>query len=169
MTERPDSRGERLEIRPARPGDDEVLAGIIRAGMAEFGICGGAGPGADPEIDRVAEAFGGPGAAYFVVERDGRVEGGGGIGPLEGAPDDVCELRKMYFLPPLRGRGAGWRVLELCLEAAGARGYRRCCLATLTGMQRARRLYEAAGFVPREGPLGDPGHAGCDRWYEREL
>ena len=38
---------------------------------------------------------------------DGRVVGGGGIAPLAGGDPDVCELRKMYFLPSLRGLGAG--------------------------------------------------------------
>jgi putative acetyltransferase len=49
-------------------------------------------------------------AAYFVVEDGGRQLGGGGIGPLAGAGDEVCELHNKYFLPELRGRGIGPRM-----------------------------------------------------------
>jgi putative acetyltransferase len=154
-------------IRLARPADDPVLAAIVRAGMAEFGICGG--PADDPEVDAMSRAFGGPRAAYFVAESGERVLGGGGIGPLPGGPDDACELRKMYLAPEARGLGAGLRLLEACLAAARARGYRSCRLATLARMERARRLYERAGFRPVDAPVPGAGHAGCDRWYALDL
>nr|WP_322619044.1 GNAT family N-acetyltransferase [Arenimonas daejeonensis] len=44
--------------------------------------------------------------------------GGGGVAPLDGGPEGVCELRKMYFLPELRGRGAGATLMAHCLDAA---------------------------------------------------
>jgi putative acetyltransferase len=58
-----------------------------------------------------------PHSAYFVVERDGEVIGGGGVAPLQNADPDVCELRKMYFLPEARGIGAGTAMMQRCLDA----------------------------------------------------
>lgn len=156
-----------VAIRPVRAADDAALAAIIRAGMGEFGLCGG--PADEPEVDAISRAFGGPRSAFFVAEADGRVLGGGGIGPLAGGPDDACELRKMYLAPDARGRGAGRRLLEACLGAARARGYRTCRLATLGRMERARRLYERSGFLPAEEEIRGTGHAGCDRWYSLDL
>lgn len=46
-----------------------------------------------------------PGHAYWVVEYEGEVVGGGGIAPLAGSESDICELQKMYFLPAIRGKG----------------------------------------------------------------
>ncbi len=157
-----------LTFRPVRPSDDPALAVIIRSGMAEFGICG-EGPAGDPELESISSAYSGPRAAYFVVESSGQVLGGGGIGPIQGVPDDVCELRKMYLTPAARGLGAGRRLLDLCLEAARARGYRRCHLATLGRMERARHMYDRAGFRLLDHEVPGSGHLGCDTWYSREL
>ena len=96
------------------------------------------------------------------------VVGGGGVGALTGEPG-VCELRKMYFLPEVRGKGAGRRLLETCLAAARDLGYQNCYLETLTGMDAAQRLYESLGFTRLDGAMGATGHFGCDRWYARPL
>ncbi|MFZ2507900.1 MAG: GNAT family N-acetyltransferase [Steroidobacteraceae bacterium] len=156
-------------IRPIRPADDEAMAAIIREVMTSCGACGPGFSINDPEVAAMSAYYPGPRAAFFVVESEGRVLGGGGIAPLTGADEDICELRKMYFLPVLRGRGLGARLLHHCLDSARARGYRRCYLETLTGMDAAQRLYTSAGFKPLRGPLGSAGHSGCDRHYLLEL
>ena len=67
--------------------------------MPEFGADGPGFAIHDAEVDAMYEAYARPRSAYFVVERGGKVIGGGGIAPLENGEADVCELRKMYFLP----------------------------------------------------------------------
>ncbi len=156
-------------IRPIRPADDSAMAAIIREVMTSFGACGPGYSINDPEVDAMSAYYPEPRAAFFVVEQAGRVLGGGGIAPLTGADEDICELRKMYFLPALRGRGIGARLLRHCLDAARERDYRRCYLETLTGMDAAQRLYEKMGFKPLGGPLGTSGHSGCDRHYMMEF
>lgn len=145
------------------------MAAIIREVMASFGACGPGFAINDPEVGAMSANYPEPRAAFFVVEERGRVLGGGGIAPLAGADAEVCELRKMYFLPEARGRGLGQRMLRQCLDAARARGYRRCYLETLTGMDAAQKLYLKSGFKPLCGPLGNTGHFGCDRHYLLEL
>ena len=117
----------------------------------------------------MAAAYARPRCAYFVIERDGVVCGGGGVAPLEGADAAVCELRKMYFLPSLRGLGAGAALMAWCLEAARHLGFRQCYLETLRGMDAAQKLYERSGFARIEGPMGATGHFGCNRFYLRGL
>ena len=156
-------------IRPIEARDDAAMAAIIRGVMPEFGACGSGFAINDPEVDWMHRAYSSPRAAYFVVEVDGEVVGGGGVAPLEGGDADTCELRKMYFLPSLRGMGAGAAVMARSLEAARAIGFRRCYLETLCGMDAAMRLYERTGFRRIDGPLGATGHGGCDMWYLREL
>jgi len=154
-----------LSIRPIRPGDDAAIAAVIRAVMPEFGACGHGFAINDPEVDWMSRAYAEPRHAYFVVERDGIVLGGGGIAPLAGGDGDTCELRKMYFLREARGLGAGAALMATCLDAARAAGFARCYLETLTGMDAAMRLYERSGFRRIDGPLGATGHGGCDRFY----
>ena len=156
-------------IRPIEPRDDAAMAAIIRAVMPEFGADGPGFAIHDAEVDAMCAAYAQPRCSYFVVERDGVVVGGGGVAPLAGGEADVCELRKMYFLPQARGIGAGTAMMQRCLDAARAHGFRRCYLETLTGMDAAQALYQRSGFVPICAPLGGTGHHGCDRWFIREL
>lgn len=158
-----------FELRPIRAADDAAVASIIRTVMPEFGASGPGFAIGDPEVDWMHRAYSAPRSAYFVVERDGDVCGGGGVAPLEGGDADTCELRKMYFLPELRGLGAGAALMARCLDAARGFGFRRCYIETLTGMDAAMRLYERTGFRRIEAPLGATGHGGCDRHYLLEF
>lgn len=156
-------------IRSITPDDDAAMAAIIRTVMPEFGA-GGAGFAInDPEVDFMHRAYSAPRNRYFVVEVDGAVAGGAGVAPLEGGDEDTCELRKMYFLPAARGRGAGAAMMAHCLKAAREFGFRRCYLETLRGMDGAMKLYERSGFVRIDAPMGDTGHGGCNTFYLLEL
>ncbi len=158
-----------FSIRPITPADDAAVAGIIRTVMPEFGASGPGFAIHDPEVGFMSHAYAAPRSVYFVVERDGAVQGGGGIAPLAGAAVDLCELRKMYFLPGLRGAGAGAALMARCLEAARGFGFRRCYIETLTGMDAAQALYLKSGFARIDAPLGATGHHGCNRFYLRDL
>jgi putative acetyltransferase len=156
-------------IRPIEPRDDAAIAAVIRSVMPEFGADGPGFAIHDAEVDSMSAAYARQRAAYFVIELDGEVQGGAGIAPLDGGENDVCELRKMYFLPALRGLGAGRAAIVRCLETARELGFRRCYLETLTGMDAAQRLYLANGFRPIDAAMGATGHHGCNRFYLREL
>lgn len=158
-----------FNIRPITAADDVAVARIIRGVMPEFGADGPGFAIHDPEVDAMSAAYDRPGAAYFVVELDGRVQGGGGVAPLDGGPEGVCELRKMYFLPALRGLGAGAALMQRCLAEARALGFRQVYLETLRGMDAAQKLYERTGFRRLDGPLGATGHFGCNRFYLLDL
>ena len=153
------------QIRPIRAADDPAMAAIIREVMTSFGAYGPGYSINDPEVNAMSAHYPEPRAAFFVVEIGGRVLGGGGIGPLAGADADICELRKMYLLPELRGRGLGEKMLRRCLDAARERGYRRCYLETLTVMEPAQKLYVKSGFRLLHEALGATGHSGCNRFY----
>ena len=158
-----------VSIRPIRADDDAAMAAVIRTVMPEFGATGCGFAISDPEVDWMSKAYAEARHAYFVVERDGVVLGGGGIAPLAGGDVDVCELRKMYFLPEARGIGAGAAMMARCLDAARDAGFRRCYLETLTGMDAAMRLYERSGFRRIDAPMGATGHGGCNTFYLLDL
>ncbi len=158
-----------FEIRPIRTDDDAAMADVIRTVMPEFGATGSGFAISDPEVDWMSRAYAAPRHAYFVLERDGRVLGGAGVAPLAGGDADVCELRKMYFLPEARGSGAGAAMMARCLDAARSLGFTRCYLETLTGMDAAMRLYERSGFHRIDDAMGATGHGGCNRFYLLDL
>ncbi|MCF8247381.1 MAG: GNAT family N-acetyltransferase [Saprospiraceae bacterium] len=158
-------------LRPIQPADNQQVARIIRTVMTEFGAVGEGYSILDPEVDSMCEAYSGLRSVFFVVAKNdsGEVLGCGGIGPLTGSDEDVCELKKMYFYPALRGLGFGKKMVSLCLEKARALGYRRCYLETCARMEQANQLYQKMGFEKICGPMGATGHCSCDAWYVREV
>ena len=124
-----------LRIRHIRPDDDPAVTRVIRTVMPSFGAQGPGFALSDPEVSAMYEAYQAPRSDYWVVvDADDQVVGCGGYAPLVGGPADTAELRKMYFLPELRGAGMGARLLAHVLRSARAAGFTRCYLETLTGI-----------------------------------
>ncbi len=156
-------------LRPIKISDNPAMAQIIREVMTEFGTVGEGYSINDPEVDQMYEAYDHPKARFYVFEKGGRVLGGGGIAPLEGGSSEVCELKKMYFYPELRGLGLGKKLLIQCLDAARELGYEQCYLETVVRMEKANVLYQKMGFRRLENAMGCTGHSGCDAWYVLKL
>lgn len=158
-----------VRIRPIEPGDNPVIAQIIRETLAEFGANHPGTVYFDPSTDTLYELFRQPGSYYNIAEINGRIEGGGGIFPTEGLPADTCELVKMYLLPEARGTGLGTRLIETCLEQARERGYKKVYLETMNELKAALKVYARLGFRYLDGPMGNSGHFGCPLWMLRDL
>ncbi|PUZ27258.1 putative acetyltransferase [Chitinophaga costaii] len=155
-----------ITIRNITPGDNAVLANIIRMALREHNM---ARPGTvftDPTTDHLYQLYQAQRSAYFVAEGNGQVVGGAGIGPLEG---DVCELQKMYLSPQSRGQGLGKKLILHCLHFAKTNGYTQCYLETAPELEKAVKVYAHLGFRDLPGPLGNTGHFGCDRWMMIDL
>ena len=153
-----------LTIRLLQPEDEPAIAQVIRDVSAEHGLTGAKGYGvADPGLDHLYPLYQGTGRAYWVItDPQGKILGGGGIAPLQGAKESVCELQKMYFLPQLRGKGLGRRLILQALAFARESGYRSCYLETTSVLDRATHLYQQLGFRPLTEPMGNTGHCGCE-------
>lgn len=80
----------------------------------------------------------------FIAERDGVIVGS--VFLMKGDAPDVAKLRLLYVDPSARGLGLGARLVNACVEAARARGYRKLTLWTNDVLKSARRIYQAAGF-----------------------
>ena len=138
-----------LAVRRARPDDEGPLLPIhLATWTAEVSP----GPTPDPS-EPVLE----PGSSLddvLVAERDGAVVGYVRLhqsGPLP-SHAHVLTVNGLAVAPELQGAGVGRALLQAALEDAGARGARKVSLRVLAPNVRARRLYEACGFV-EEGVL----------------
>src|ERR1700744_1363265 len=176
-----------MHIRDILPEDNGPLALIVRNALAEFGANKPGTVFFDPTTDPLYELFQTAGSKYFVAvgEADGAmghaagaaqtggevaaVLGGAGIFPSTGLPPDTCELCKMYLHPDARGRGLGGQLIRRCLDAARTLGYKKVYLETMPELRQALAVYERFGFRYLDGPLGNTGHFGCDRWMLLEL
>ena len=161
--------GVKPTIRPIENDDNAVVADIIRLVMTEFEAVGCGYSISDAEVDDMYTAYSSDRSAFYVVELNGKVLGCGGFGPLNGAEEDTCELRKMYFRSELRGFGVGTKLLERCLDKATRVGFKICYLETMDNMKQARQLYGKHGFSYLDKPMGNTGHTSCGTWMKREL
>jgi len=156
-------------IREVQLKDNAQLAGLIKQVMTEIGAIGEGYSINDPEVQAMSQNYVGPRARYFVLVDGDQVLGGGGFAQLIDATEDVCELRKMYFLPAARGLGKAQEMLNLIFGEAKAAGYTKMYLETIVGADKAIALYERNDFRKISCTQGNTGHSGCDTFYEREL
>ncbi|MCC4225393.1 bifunctional helix-turn-helix transcriptional regulator/GNAT family N-acetyltransferase [Vibrio campbellii] len=155
-------QAEEYVLRPLTKADNSQVADVIRKVSAEYGLTADKGYGvADPTLDDMYSVYDQQGAAYWVVEYQAEIVGGGGFAPLAGEPN-VCELQKMYFLPQTRGHGLAKRIVALSLQLAKQFGYQQCYLETTECLREAVGLYEKLGFEHLDAPLGQTGHDACE-------
>lgn len=152
-----------LRLRPLQEKDNPAIARVIREVSAEFGLTADKGyTVADPNLDVLFQLYSQPRHAYWVVEQDGQVVGGGGVAPLSCSDPDICELQKMYFLPGIRGKGLARQLALAALDFAREQGFTRCYLETTAFLKDAIALYERLGFTHIDTPLGCTGHVDCE-------
>ena len=156
-------------IRTIEPEDNQALALVVRNTLAEFGANKPGTVYFDPTTDALCEVFQKPRSIYYVVLKDDKIIGGGGIYPTDGLPGDTCELVKMYLLPEARGIGLGKLLIEKCLEFAKEASYENVYLETMPELIIAVPMYEKMGFSYLKAPLGNSGHDGCGIWMTKLL
>jgi len=157
-----------LLIRPIESRDNAEMARIIRAALTEFGANKPGTVFFDPTTDDLTELFKKERSVYYVAEQNGILLGGAGIYPTEGLPERMVELVKMYLRPDARGKGLGEQLVLKAINHARECGYATIYLESMPELKNALGLYEKLGFRYLDGPLGESGHFGCDRWMLRD-
>ncbi len=158
-----------MDIRPIESRDNEALAKVIRAALAEFGANKPGTVYFDPTTDALFELFRTPGSYYYVATLDEKVVGGCGIFPTENLPQGTCELVKLYVAKEARGTGLGKQLMEKSMSWAKENGYTQVYLESMPELKKAVSIYEKVGFQPLDHPLGNSGHDGCDIWMLKAL
>ena len=143
-----------VEFRPARvdAGDGQVLAQAMAAEIAVL-YDGLDQNGADMPKAGPAE-LGPPGGGFWVGYVDGFPACCGGIKQL---PDPgACEIKKMYVVPALRGRGVAHRLLGFLEGRAMDLGHRVARLDTGHHQPDAQHIYASSGYVEIANFNGNP-------------
>jgi putative acetyltransferase len=151
-----------LSLRPATNADCDAVKRLVFGVLADYDLATDTG-GTDADLDDIEGHYLARGGVFEVVEGPGgEVLGTIGLYPLD---EEMVELRKMYFLPSLRGRGLGRRLLERMIAIAKQKGYRRIYLETASRLEEAVHLYESVGFRPFE----EKHTPRCDQAFVLEL
>lgn len=112
---------------------------------------------ADPEV------LSPPGGGFLIIEVDGLPGACGGFKLF----DRACgEIKRMYVVPELRGRGLGLVLLNALEERLRSAGYTLARLDTGDRQPHARRLYLGAGYHEISDYNANPLAA---YWFEKSL
>jgi GNAT superfamily N-acetyltransferase len=109
------------------------------------------------------EDFSPPGGSFLVGFEDGQAICCGGVKPL---PDGACEIKRMYVVPEVRGRGVAKALLVALEDEARALGYAVARLDTGPHQPHAERMYRAAGYADVENFNANPF---ASYWGEKRL
>lgn len=82
---------------------------------------------------------------FLVAIADGRVVGSGAIRRLN---DDICELKRMWFLKDYRGQGLATKMTQILLDFARKTTYKKIRLDITDAQKQAQalKLYKRLGF-----------------------
>ena len=136
-------------VDPAAPPGSDLIEAMIESLVPLYGRIDGAGmPSASPED------FSPPGGVFLAgFGEDGTPVCGGGVKRLE---DGVCEIKRMYVAPEVRGRGVARELLVALEDAARGLGYRTVRLDTGPKQPHAEALYRSAGYIVIPDYNGNP-------------
>ena len=117
--------------------------------------------GTDRDLVDIAASYQRPGGAFRVLaDASGNIAGCGGLYPQR---EREAEIRKMYLIPAMRGKGLGLTLLRNLVDIARAKGVERITLETKTVLREAIAMYQRFGF--REIHL-EHRTPRCDRAFE---
>jgi len=133
-----------VEIRAARAADEDELRRIYLATWSWL-----SSPLPVPPSHTTFFAPDRPPEQFLVAELDGRVAGFVRVAPSTPfeSTRHVLMVRGISVDPAFQGRGVGRALVEGAIAEASRRGGRRLTLRVFEANERARRLYEAAGFL----------------------
>ena len=132
-----------ISIRAATNKDCEHVQNLVFGVLAEYGL-EPAPDGIDRDLSDIEEHYIRRGGTFEVLEdREGNLVGTVGLYPFS---EGKIELRKMYFLPEIRGKGLGKKTLIRMINFARDKGYDQMVLETASVLKEAIGLYKSFGF-----------------------
>ena len=161
--------GEQYKIRKIERKDNSAMALIIKDVFDELKAPKEGTAYGDNAVNDLFSTYQTPKSAYFVVGKNDTIFGGAGIAPLANQEANICELQKMYFLPEIRFKGLGAKLLQVCMAQAFEFGFEGCYLETLPSMKAAQKLYQKFNFKYIEKALGCTGHSSCPVYMFKKL
>jgi GNAT superfamily N-acetyltransferase len=131
-------------VRPPAPGEEAMLAALMRAMEAHYGIA--VAPGVAERAAATLCRGEGPGHC-LVAPSEGHLAGAAFCSDLFPGPGlaSVVYLKDLFVMAEARGRGIGAALMRAVAAAAQARGALRLEWATGADNLAARRFYAALG------------------------
>lgn len=101
------------------------------------------------DMDDVQRSYFDDHGTFLVMVHGDQIIGTGAIKKLD---DEICELKRLWFLKEFRGKGLGYQMTQELLNFARGMGYKRVRLETdPVAQSKALDFYKRLGFyeIPR--------------------
>ena len=150
-------------IRSWEKRDRAAVSSLIAQVLAEYGLDWDP---TDPDRDvvEVETFYQQTGGEFWVVEQGEKILGTAGYYPISRG-NKAVEIRKMYLLRAVRGKGLGTFLLKRLESAIAQQNYQEIWVETVTALKEAIKLYEKNGYQLSE-EVETPR---CDRAYIKFL
>ena len=137
-----------ITIQPFQPHQQQAVKQVLLTVCQElWGVSAEVVLQHDPlsDLDDIENYYFNQNGVFLVLLDGERVVGTGGVRHWQ---ENICELKRLWFLKDYRGQGLGRLMTQRLLEFATARGYQRIRLdvADAEIQDRAVKLYQQFGF-----------------------
>ncbi len=150
-------------IRSWKSTDRQIVVHLISTVLAEYGL-NSEPNGADQDVYDVERYYQQTGGEFWVVEQSRKIVGTAAYYPIDRG-NHAVEIRKMYLLPEVRGKGLGQFLLHQLEQTIKTRGFEEIWLETATVLTEAVKLYKKSGYQPTTGVETQR----CDLVYQKRL
>ncbi|MBE9043164.1 GNAT family N-acetyltransferase [Pleurocapsales cyanobacterium LEGE 10410] len=150
-------------VRDWRKSDRQAASSVIKTVLEEYGLPWQPET-ADRDVIEVESAYLEVGGEFWVVEQNSTIVGTAAYQPIARGQNAV-EIRKMYLLPEVRGKGLGKYLLAQLELAIAIKDYQEIWIETASVLFEAVKLYEHNGYQPANGVETER----CDLVYLKKL
>lgn len=156
-----------VKIRKIEKKDNQIIGEIVQTSLESKGLAIKGTAYYDPYLFELYEVYQKTAACYWVLEKDGKVIGGGGIGPFDSSKK-IGELQKLYITETEQGQGYAHLIMEKAIAFAESH-YDKLYIETFASLDKANLLYKKYGFIEIDQPLDGTEHSACDTWLLKKL
>lgn len=154
-----------LLLREIEERDNDIIGQIVQRSLEEEGLKMPGTAYYDPYLFDLYDYYQKPDRQYWVLEKDGTVIGGIGVGPFD-EKEKVGEIQKLYIIKGERGNGYAHQLIKKAMDF-GTQHYEALYIETFASLTDANHLYSKYGFEKLEAPLNGTEHSACDTWLIR--
>ncbi|PSF37837.1 GNAT family N-acetyltransferase [Aphanothece hegewaldii CCALA 016] len=153
-------------IRDWQKSDRMAAASVIKQVLAEYGLPWQPEE-ADQDVIEIESYYLEKKGEFWVIEQNKnfpKILGTAAYYPIYRGIKAV-EIRKMYLLPEVRGKGLGKYLLQQLETTIQEKGFQEIWIETASVLKEAVQLYEKNGYLPSSGVETKR----CDRIYVKKI
>jgi ribosomal protein S18 acetylase RimI-like enzyme len=109
----------------------------------------------DDELTNFPQKYKEPDGTFIIAKYNGSVVGCVGLKSID---ENICEMKRLFVTDKYKGKGIGKKLVEMVIEEARYKKYKKMRLDTLKAMENALKIYYKNNFYEIEPYYNNPGN-----------